>query len=230
MDRWSKEDGPPGAWVFRLLAGRWTIRLLRELTGGPLQPSDLEQRMPGAAHSAVMRGLQDLVLAGGVARRRVAGVPPRAYYELADGSRTLLAVAQAAEEWERRWASPGRPDVPGRWTVRLLADRGNRTLLGALAGDSLRPIDVDGRVSQLSRSATRRRVGHLHASGLLARTCVEGEVRYALTAAARLLAPIDALAAHWEVGAGTPFPIGEGAAVLKSQPLALLHNGGEACP
>jgi DNA-binding HxlR family transcriptional regulator len=188
-----------GAWTFRLLGERWSIRLLRELTGGQLQPSELEQRLPDAAHSGLMRGLRELELARGVARKRISGVPTRAYYKLTDAGRTLLPIVESVEDWERRWVlSLARPETPGRWTSRLLGDHGNRTLLRALAEDPLRPIDVDGRSLYLSRSATRRRLSGLLANGLLSRIQEGGEVRYALTAAARLLDPLAALAAQWE--------------------------------
>ncbi len=188
-----------GVWTFRLLGERWSIRLLRELTDGQLQPSELEQRLPDAAHSGLMRGLRELELARGVARKRVSGVPTRAYYKLTDAGRTLLPIVESAEDWERRWVfSLARPETPGRWTLRLLADHGNRTLLRALAEDPLRPIDVDGRMAYLSRSATRRRLSHLLANQLLSRTQAEGEVRYAQTTAAHLLGPIAELAAQWE--------------------------------
>lgn len=188
-----------GAWTFRLLGERWSVRLLRELTGGQLQPSELEQRLPDAAHSALMRGLRELEFARGIARKRISGVPTRAYYKLTDAGHMLLPIVEWAEDWERRWAvSLASPETPGRGTLRLLGDHGNRTLLRALAEDPLRPIDVDEHNLYLSRSATRRRLSYLRANGLLFRFREGGEVRYSLTVAARLLDPLAAFAAQWE--------------------------------
>jgi DNA-binding HxlR family transcriptional regulator len=189
---------PPGACVLRLLAERLTVQVVRELAGGALQPSELQQRMPGATHTAVMRRLGGLARAGAIARKRVPDVPPRAYYELTGAGRGLLPLAGAAEVWERNWSSRVSAGAPGRWALRLLADDGNRTLLRALAVEPLRPTDIDGHLVDLCRSATRRRLGNLVLDEILSRTHRDGVVRYELTAAARRLEPIAWFAAGWE--------------------------------
>ncbi len=189
---------PPGACALRLLAERLTVQVVRELAGGALQPSELEQRMPEATHGAVMRRLDELERAGAIARKRVPDVPPRAYYELTGAGRGLLPLARAAEVWERNWSSQVSAETPGRWALRLLADDGNRTLLRALAVEPLRPTDIDGRLVDLCRSATRRRLGNLVLDEILSRTHRDGVVRYELTAAARRLEPIVWFAAGWE--------------------------------
>src|ERR1700730_16369080 len=198
---WSirEEGGQLGVWTLRLLAERLAVRVLRGLTDGPSQPSELEQRLPEVAHSGLMRQLDGLVLARAVARERISAVPPRAYYRLTDGGRASLPICAAAEYWERRWPSLVQEDGPCVWTLQLLADESTRAMLRALAGDPLRPIELDRRVSGVSRSATRRRLGYLLANGIVHRAHVNGEVRYELTAGAHRLGLITTLAARWEL-------------------------------
>jgi DNA-binding HxlR family transcriptional regulator len=194
----SEDDRLPGAQPLRLLASRLTVEVLRELAGGALQPSDIERRMPAATHAAVMRRLDELARAGAIARKRVSAVPPRAYYELTGAGRGLLALAVAAERWERGCSQRVLAEIPGRWTLRLLADDGNRALLRVLAAGPLRPVEIDRRLSGLCRSATRRRLGNLALEGILFHARHHGVARYELTVPAHRLVPIAWFAAGWE--------------------------------
>jgi DNA-binding HxlR family transcriptional regulator len=194
-----KAHSEAGLSTLRLLAKPWAVDLLDELIAGPRQPLELERRLPHLTHAGLMRLLGDLLAAGALARKRMTTVPPRAYYELTDAGRALLPIREGAEHWELRWSSLAHPGSPGTWTLHLLADSSTRALLQVLsAAAPLRPIELDQRLPGLGRSATRRRLGHLLANGLLSRKHIEGEVRYELTEAARRLDQITTLAARWE--------------------------------
>jgi DNA-binding HxlR family transcriptional regulator len=101
-------DGQLEVSVLRLLAEKSTVAIMRELAGGPLRPSQLEQRLPGVGHSALMRRLTELVERGAVTRERVAGLSPRAYYSLTSAGRALMEIPDAAVRWERQ-----RTEEPG---------------------------------------------------------------------------------------------------------------------
>jgi DNA-binding HxlR family transcriptional regulator len=204
-----KENGQLGVSILRLLAEGSTIQILQELTNGPLRPNELEQRLPDVAHSALMRRLAELAQKGAVTHERIAGLPPRAYYSLADAGQALLQIPEASERWERRW-SQARRDAPDAWPLRLLADERARAIMRMLADEPLRPIDLERRPPGVGRSATRRRLGPLLLGGILTRTQDDGQVRYALTPGARRLGLIKMLAAHWEwhwTKPGHPLPV-----------------------
>jgi DNA-binding HxlR family transcriptional regulator len=184
--------------ILRLLAEGSTIEILKELSEGPLRPVELEQRLPDVAHSALVRQLGELARRGLVTHERIMGLPTRAYYSLADPGRALLGIPDAAERWERQWSAPARPGPAGTRALRLLADERAMAIVQALAAEPLRPIELERRLPDVSRAATRRRLGSLVLGGILARTGDAGPVRYTLTPGARRLEEIAGLTTQWE--------------------------------
>jgi DNA-binding HxlR family transcriptional regulator len=193
-----RQDGQLGASALRLLAEGPTVQILRELTDHPLRPSELEQRLPDVAHSALMRRLADLAQWGAVTHKRIRELPPRTYYCLTHAGRALLEIPEASERWERRWSAQARQDAPGAWALRLLADEHNRAIMLELVDEQLGPTDLEGHLPGYGRSATRWRLGRLMLNGILARIDDGGPVRYRLTTAARELGSTTMLAAGWE--------------------------------
>jgi DNA-binding HxlR family transcriptional regulator len=192
-----KHDGPLGASALRLLAGGPTVQILHELTGGPLRPSELEQRLPDVAHSALMRRLADLARRRAVRHERIRELPPRAFYSLTNAGQALLEIPAAAERWERRWSAQTLQAAPGEWALRLLSDEHSRAILLELAKERLGPTELERRLPGYGRTATRWRLGRLTLNGILTRS-EERPVRYRLTEAARELGSITMLAARWE--------------------------------
>jgi len=191
-------DSQLGASTLRLLAEEPALQIMRELTGGPLRPVELGQRLPGVAHSAMMRRLADLTHTGAVTRERIRELPPRTYYSLANAGHALLEIPAACERWEQRWSTPGRGGAPGAWALRLLADEHARKIMLALAAEPLGPSALEQRLPGCGRSATRWRLGRLTLHGVLTRTKEANDVRYGLTMAARHLGIIATLAGRWE--------------------------------
>ena len=192
-----KHDGQLGTTALRLLAEGPTVQIMRELTDGPQRPSEIEQRLPDVAHSALMRRLADLAHRRAVRHERIRELPPRAFYSLTDAGRALLEIPAAAERWERRWSAQTLPDAPGAWALRLLADEHSRAILLELAEERLGSAELERRLPRYGRSATRSRLGRLTLNGILARS-EDRPVRYGLTAAAHELGSITMLAARWE--------------------------------
>jgi len=175
------------------------VPVLRELSAGSLRPSELEERLPRAAHAALTRRLRDLRTNGVLIRERSSGLSPQAEYTLSDGGRALMAIPEAAERWARNWSrldSGRRPAA--RLALRLTADEKTRTILLALADGPLRPAKLDEQLLQIGRSAARERVSQLHVAGILKRVELDGHPCYSLTPSARRLALIGMLAARWE--------------------------------
>jgi DNA-binding HxlR family transcriptional regulator len=189
-----------GERTLRLLGQGCTGAVLRELTGGPARPVELEGRLPGEAHSAIMRALANLAQLGAVTREHHGGVPHRTIYTLTAAGEALAAIPAAAASWERRHSpvhAVGRE--PGVWTLRLLGDPHTRATLLALSERPLTLFELHAAYpSPLGRSALRKRGARLARDGLLRRTRCAGATRYELAPSARRLAHTALLAGRWE--------------------------------
>lgn len=179
--------------TLELLVERWSLPVLRALMVGPRRPSELEERMPGLSHSALMRLLGHLHERDLAQRERSGGLNPETRYELTTPGRRILDVAVAAERWERHWTGE---HADGHTGLARIADEHTREILLALAAEPLPPAVLEQRVS-LTRSPLRERLADLARSGILARDSKGGRVTYTLTDSARELALISAAAARW---------------------------------
>jgi DNA-binding HxlR family transcriptional regulator len=186
--------------TLHLLAEGCTVAVLRELAGGPLRPSDLHPRLPGAAHSAIMRALAGLQGHGALARAHHGGVPHKTFYSLTAAGHELLEIPQAAARWERRWVlARGHLGLPGTWSLRLIADRHNRALTLALADGPLTLGELHLKsATPLGRSALRKRVAVLLRNGVVRRVQTPGAALYELELSARRLSHVAMLAGRWE--------------------------------
>ena len=197
-----------GARALKLLDEEWMVAVLRGLADGAQRPAELEERLPDAGHSVVMRRLRHLLEHELVTYEYLPGVPPRvdgggipheAHYHLTDAARALLEIIAQADRWERAWcARDERRDPHGTLAIRLAADHYSRKIMLLLADGPLSIQDLDSRTPELARSALRRRLRELVLAGLLQRGG-QGRVRwYGLTDGARHLALVAMLAGRWE--------------------------------
>ncbi len=89
----------------RIVAGKWTLLLLRDLADGPRRFGELERSLEGISpHTLTMR-LRSLEAEGIVARREERGVPPRVDYTLTDKGRDLVPIVDAMRDYGSRWPS-----------------------------------------------------------------------------------------------------------------------------
>jgi DNA-binding HxlR family transcriptional regulator len=88
-----------------LVAGRYKLRILWELRGGPLRYSVIRRALVDATGGAAVtprvfsRDLRELAAAGLVTRKQYPGVPPRVEYTLRKEGRALLGVMRAICRW-----------------------------------------------------------------------------------------------------------------------------------
>jgi DNA-binding HxlR family transcriptional regulator len=193
-----------GLSALELVADRRMVRVLTELSAGPIRPTQLERALPQASHSVLMRRLRHLVGNGLAGCEQEAGIPPRpgapavprrAFYGLTDAGERLLDVAAEADRWEHACL----PELNvGTLALQLSANRRTRDILLALADGPLAVCDVQARLPELARSTLWRRLRALLDAGLLDRQDVLGVQRYALTGPARRLASLAMVAARWE--------------------------------
>jgi DNA-binding HxlR family transcriptional regulator len=197
-----------GLRALKLLAQGSMVAILRGLADGAQRPAELEQRLPDAGHSVVIRRLRHLLESQLVthARRpglpphaRNAGIPHEARYCLTDPGQTLLKVADEAARWEQTWCSKDeRRDPAGSLAIKLTADHHMRKITLLLADGPLSTKDLDRQAADLGRSALLRRLRELVLAGLLEQRKPGRVPRYELTPSARHLALIAMLAGRWE--------------------------------
>jgi DNA-binding HxlR family transcriptional regulator len=203
----SKED-QLGVRALKLLAEGSMVAVLRGLADGALRPAELEQRIPDAGHSLVMRRLGHLLGSelvtynhqpGLPPNARSAGIPHQAHYNLTDAGRMLLEVADGAARWEQTWCSQDEQrGPPGTLAIKLTADEHMRKITVLLADGPRCSTQLDQLTPDLGRSALRRRLRDLVLAGLLERRKRGRTPRYELTAGARHLALVAMLAGRWE--------------------------------
>jgi DNA-binding HxlR family transcriptional regulator len=89
---------------------KWTLLIVRDLTGGPRRFVELQRVLPGISTEQLRSRLNRMVADGLLTRQRYREVPPRVDYELTERARALLPVVGALARWGARWAwGPPRP-------------------------------------------------------------------------------------------------------------------------
>ncbi len=94
-----QEDTCPVARAVRVLDGKWTMLIVRDLLGGTRRFSQLRSSLSGIAPKTLTDRLRDLERDGLVTRIVYAEVPPRVEYTLTVKGRTLEPVIKALGEW-----------------------------------------------------------------------------------------------------------------------------------
>lgn len=95
--------GRPIMALLDLLGRRWTLRILWELRGGPLQFRPLQERCDEMSSSVLNQRLADLRAAGIV-------IGAEAGYRLTGEGERLLEVFPPLNEWAERWAARSTED------------------------------------------------------------------------------------------------------------------------
>lgn len=99
MDESCQDDSCPVARAVRVLDGKWTMLVIRDLLGGTKRFSELRTSLSGISPKTLTDRLRDLERDGLVERVIYAEVPPRVEYSLTVKGRTLEPVIQALASW-----------------------------------------------------------------------------------------------------------------------------------
>src|SRR3954464_11711367 len=83
-----------------VLGGRWTLLVVRELLCGSSRFNDIRRGIPRISRTMLSERLQELTLAGAVARIDGAHGPE---YRLTDAGRELADIVGALARWGQRW-------------------------------------------------------------------------------------------------------------------------------
>ena len=89
-----------------ILAGKWTILLIRDLAEGRSRFCELERSLEGISPRTLSLRLRALEQHGIVERRTFPEVPPRVEYSLTDKGRALVPIIEDMRAYGREWLEP----------------------------------------------------------------------------------------------------------------------------
>jgi DNA-binding HxlR family transcriptional regulator len=86
-----------------ILAGKWTILLIRDLAAGRTRFCELERSLEGISPRTLSLRLRALEEQGVVQRRTFPEVPPRVEYSLTEKGRALVPIIEGMRTYGREW-------------------------------------------------------------------------------------------------------------------------------
>jgi DNA-binding HxlR family transcriptional regulator len=86
-----------------ILAGKWTILLIRDLADGRSRFCELERSLEGISPRTLSLRLRALEEQGIVERRTFPEVPPRVEYSLTEKGRALVPIIEDMRSYGRSW-------------------------------------------------------------------------------------------------------------------------------
>ncbi len=116
-----------------VLGGRWSLLIVREILCGSSRFNDIRRGIPRISRTMLSKRLQELVLAGAVARAQGAQGPE---YALTEAGRELAQLVGALATWGQRWLPRHAADEDLDLEP-LLVDMQRRVRLGALPKDPI---------------------------------------------------------------------------------------------
>ena len=95
------DESCPVARAVRVLDGKWTMLVIRDLLEGTRRFSELRSSLAGISPKTLTDRLRELEQHGLVERVMYAEIPPRVEYTLTQKGRTLEPVISALAAWGR---------------------------------------------------------------------------------------------------------------------------------
>ena len=87
----------------KIVSGKWTLLMLRDLAAGPRRFSELQRSLVGISPRTLSIRLRSLEEEGIVERREYAEMPPRVVYRLTSKGEDLVPIVDAMRQYGRRW-------------------------------------------------------------------------------------------------------------------------------
>lgn len=100
-DRW--DDCCPVGATAEIVAGKWTLLVLRDLAAGRSRFSELQRSLVGISSRTLSVRLRALEEEGVVERHEYPGVPPRVEYVLTEKGNDLIPIVEAMRAYGSRW-------------------------------------------------------------------------------------------------------------------------------
>jgi DNA-binding HxlR family transcriptional regulator len=86
-----------------IIAGKWTLLILRDLAGGIKRFSALERSLAGISPKTLSERLKSLEKAGVLTRKSYAEVPPRVEYSLTPMGLDLIPLIEHMRDYGSKW-------------------------------------------------------------------------------------------------------------------------------
>ncbi len=107
-------DECPVVRAARVVSGKWTLLVLRDLESGAKRFTELERSLTGISPRTLSQRLRLLEEAGIIGRRAYNETPPRVEYSLTPKGTALLPIIDAMRRWGEQWGSARSDDVGSR--------------------------------------------------------------------------------------------------------------------
>lgn len=93
----------------RIVSGKWTLLLLRDLATGPRRFCELQRSLAGISPGTLSLRLRSLEEEGILERREFAETPPRVEYRLTDKGLHLVPIVDAMRSYGATWLGATGP-------------------------------------------------------------------------------------------------------------------------
>ena len=103
----------------RIVSGKWTLLVLRDLAAGPCRFTQLERSLDGISPRTLSQRLKALEDEGILEREVYPEAPPRVEYRLTEKGRDLVPIVDAMRAYGRDWLRGDCAEQPE--SVRLAA-------------------------------------------------------------------------------------------------------------
>jgi DNA-binding HxlR family transcriptional regulator len=93
----------PVACTAKIISGKWTLLIIRDLASGVKRFNQLERSLQGISPKTLSERLRSLEEEGIICRRTFAEVPPRVEYSLSEKGHDLVDVIESMRTYGKRW-------------------------------------------------------------------------------------------------------------------------------
>src|SRR5579859_224835 len=96
----------PVARTARIISGKWTLLIIRDLASGVKRFNQLERSLQGISPKTLSERLRSLEEEGIITRQMFAEVPPRVEYALTEKGHDLVCVIENMRTFGKLWLCP----------------------------------------------------------------------------------------------------------------------------
>src|SRR5579871_2645358 len=103
----------PVARTAKIISGKWTLLIIRDLASGVKRFNQLERSLAGISPKTLSERLRALEEEGVILRQTFAEVPPRVEYSLTEKGRDLVEVVECMRCYGLHWLCDANQDEAG---------------------------------------------------------------------------------------------------------------------
>jgi DNA-binding HxlR family transcriptional regulator len=105
----------PVARTAEIVAGKWTLLIIRDLASGIKRFNQLERSLQGISPKTLSERLRYLEEEGIILRQTFAEVPPRVEYSLTEKGYDLVGLIESMRNYGKRWLCDDSHDKSGSY-------------------------------------------------------------------------------------------------------------------